>query len=56
MTATVKICFLCGVTHDVSASVVRIVQDHIALKFVEPIPLKTMYDEHRFIIQNFDQN
>jgi hypothetical protein len=54
-TVDVKVYFLCGAVHKVSGTVVRIGQDHVALQMTEPFPLKTMYDEHRFLIQKFGQ-
>lgn len=45
--------FLCGERVQVEGAVLRVTEEHVVLVLNEAINLKIMYDEHRFIIQNF---
>jgi hypothetical protein len=49
----VKLQLLCGAEVQASGSVIRTGDGHVALLLTESLPLKAMYDEHRYIIQHF---
>ncbi len=49
----VKLKLLCGAEVQASGTVVRLGEGHVALLLTESMPLKAMYDEHRYIIQHF---
>ena len=48
-----QIYMVCGGSASVSGKILRVAADFVVVELSEEIPLKLMYDEHRFLLKNF---